>query len=232
MFAAVIPAVVTAGMAVAAPTAGTATALVSGAAAGLAIAVPVGAVSTIVVLLGARRGWRVGAAAGLGAASVDGLYATVALVAGAALAPVLEQHRTALRWTSAAVLVVVAGVLARPAWRPTTGSPLPGSGESGAAAGPRRAYLTVLGLTAVNPTTVVYFAALVAGPAAAAVRTAPQRAAFVLGALVASAGWQLLLAGAGASVGGLLTGRSGRRVTAAVGALAVVGLALRTALSG
>lgn len=230
MIAAEIPAVVAAALAVAASTA--ATAFASGAVAGLAIAVPVGAVSTIVVLLGARRGWRVGAAAGLGAASVDGLYATVALVAGAALAPVLEEHRGALRWTSAAVLVVVAVVLARPAWRPTTGSPLPVSGETGAAAGPRRVYLTVVGLTAVNPTTVVYFAALVAGPAAAAVRTVPQRAAFVLGTLMASAGWQLLLARAGASLGDLLAGRCWRRVTAAVGALAVVGLALRTALSG
>lgn len=214
-------------------TAGTAAALVSGAAAGLAIAVPVGAVATLIVLLGAERGWRVGAAAGLGAATVDGMYATVALVAGAALAPVLDAHRASLRWSSAVVLLAVAVALARPAWRRAPDPARPAGAEgTPAGLGPRRAYLTVLGLTAVNPATVVYFAALVAGPAAGAVRTGPQRAAFVLGAVLASACWQLLLAGAGSAVGGLLTGPRGRRWTSAVGALAVAVLAVRTAVGG
>lgn len=217
----------------AAAAAGTGTAFASGAAAGLAIAVPVGAVATLIVLLGAERGWRVGAAAGLGAATVDGVYATVALVAGAALAPVLDAHRTPLRWSSAVVLLVVAVALARPAWRPAPGPARP-AGPDGAPTGlgPRRAYLTVLGLTAVNPATVVYFAALVAGPAANAVRTGPQRAAFVVGAALASACWQLLLAGAGTAVGGLLTGPRGRRWTSAVGAVAVAALAVHTAIGG
>ena len=187
--------------------------------------------STLIVLVGAHRGWRAGAAAGLGAATVDGLYATVALVAGAALAPVLEAHRTPLRGTSAVVLVAVAVALVRPAWRSSPGSAgSRGAGATPTALGAGRAYVTVLGLTAVNPATVVYFAALVAGPAAASVRTGPQRIAFVIGAFLASACWQLLLAGAGSTVGGVLTGPRGRRWTAAVGGLAVGALAVRTAV--
>ncbi len=209
---------------------GTAVALGSGLLAGLAIAVPVGAVSTLIVMLGAQRGWRVGAAAGLGAATVDGAYAAVALTAGAALAPVLEAHRTALRWSAAAVLVAVAVALARPAWhRPA--APAQRTDGPQARLGPRRAYASVLGLTAVNPATVVYFAALVAGPVAGATRTAGQRTAFVLGALLGSAAWQLLLAGAGASVGTLLTGPRGRRWTAGIGAAAVLLLAARTVVT-
>lgn len=210
---------------------GLVTAFASGVVAGLAIAVPIGAVSTLIVMVAAQRGWRVGAAAGLGAATVDGAYATVALVAGAALAPLIEAHRTTLRWSSAVVLAAVAVVLARPAWRPAAAAPSTAA-EKRSALGPGRAYLTVVGLTAVNPATVVYFAALVAGPAARAVTNLPQRAAFVVGALLASACWQLLLAGTGSAVGGVLTGPRARRWTAAAGAVAVGALAVATAAGG
>ncbi|MBN9326033.1 MAG: hypothetical protein BGO38_07795 [Cellulomonas sp. 73-145] len=210
---------------------GLATAFASGAVAGLAIAVPVGAVSTLIVMVAAQRGWRVGAAAGLGAATVDGAYATVALVAGAALAPLIEAYRTTLRWSSAVVLAAVAVVLARPAWRPAGAAPST-TAEQRSALGPARAYLTVLGLTAVNPATVVYFAALVAGPAARTVTNPPQRTAFVVGALLGSACWQLLLAGTGSAVGGVLTGPRARRWTATAGALAVGALAVATAVGG
>ncbi|WP_226909761.1 hypothetical protein [Georgenia ruanii] len=59
-----------------------------------------------------------------------------------------------------------------------------------------------------------------------------ERAAFVVGALVASASWQLLLAGAGATLGRFLAGPRGRRWTAALGGTAVLLLAARTALGG
>lgn len=210
---------------------GLTTAFASGVVAGLAIAVPVGAVSTLIVMVGAQRGWWVGAAAGLGAATVDGAYATAALVAGAALAPLIEAHRATLRWSSAVVLAAVAVVLSRPAWRPAGAAP-GAAAEERLALGPGRAYLAVLGLTAVNPATVVYFAALVAGPAARTVTDLPQRTAFVVGAMLASACWQLLLAGTGSAVGVVLTGPRARRWTAAAGALAVGVLAVATAVGG
>lgn len=210
---------------------GLTTAFASGVVAGLAIAVPVGAVSTLIVMVGAQRGWWVGAAAGLGAATVDGAYATAALMAGAALAPLIEAHRATLRWSSAVVLAAVAVVLSRPAWRPAGAAP-GAAAEERLALGPGRAYLAVLGLTAVNPATVVYFAALVAGPAARTVTDLPQRTAFVVGAMLASACWQLLLAGTGSAVGVVLTGPRARRWTAAAGALAVGVLAVATAVGG
>lgn len=207
-------------------------ALLSGVTAGLAVAVPIGAVATLVVMLGAEHGWRVGAAAGLGAATVDGLYATAALLAGAVLAPLVELHRTSLRWASALVLVAVAVQLARPAFSRRSDGTSPVTAPWAAAPrGARRAYVTVLGLTAVNPTTVVYFAALVAGPVATSVATAAHRTAFVLGAFVASAAWQLALAGAGTAMGRVLTSARGRRWTALVGATVVAVLAARTAVS-
>lgn len=214
-------------------------ATLAGLLAGWAIAVPVGAVSVMIVLLGARHGWRTGCAGGLGAAVVDGAYATVAVVAGATLAPVLVQAGDVVRWVSAAVLVVVAMLLLRsPAADPSApadGAPAapgtaPSAGVATRATTPARAFWLVLGATVVNPTTVVYFVALTTGSAATTLTTGGQRAAFAVGALVASAAWQLVLGTAGGWGGGLLTGPRGRRWTGLVGAAVVLVLAVRTAL--
>ena len=61
----------------------------------------------------------------------------------------------------------------------------------------RRAYLTILGLTLINPMTVVYFAALVLGLPGIGDGDAG-RVVFVVGAFVASLGWQSIIAGVGA----------------------------------
>ena len=77
---------------------------------------------------------------------------------------------------------------------------------------PARAYGGFVMLTAVNPTTVVYFLALVVGRQA----TDPLRDSwdvsvlFALGALLAAGAWQLLLAGGGAVLGRIVTGRRGQ----------------------
>lgn len=60
---------------------------------------------------------------------------------------------------------------------------------------PARSYLMLLGMTMMNPATVIYFAALVLGSRTTAEADHLERAVFVLAALVASASWQLLLAG-------------------------------------
>ncbi|WP_370616921.1 LysE family transporter [Mumia qirimensis] len=203
-------------------------ALLAGAAAGYAIAIPVGAITTYLVMLGARFGWRVAGAGGLGVATVDGMYAALALVLGAILAPAVASVQTPLTWLSVAVLVVVGVMLMRPAFR---SEPARAAGAEATPMSPPRAYLTVLGLTIINPATVVYFTALVAGASFAWIDTAPERVAFVAGALAASTSWQLFVAGAGASLGRLLTGARGRRVTALVGGSVVIALAVRTALA-
>ncbi|MGQ4335450.1 LysE family transporter [Streptomyces hayashii] len=201
-------------------------ALVAGLVAGYGIAVPVGAVATYLVSLTARTSLRTGVCAALGVATADGLYALVATVGGAAVAAVLRPVLTPLRWASALVLLVLAARGAVTALRryrahrlSTRSAPPPPS--------PARAFLSLLGITLLNPTTVVYFAALVLGNGAGdAVRPAEQ-GVFVLAAFVASASWQVLLAGGGALLGRALTGHRGRLATALLSSAVMTALAVR-----
>ncbi|MER6266477.1 LysE family transporter [Streptomyces sp900105755] len=205
-------------------------ALVAGLLAGYGIAVPVGAVGTYLVSLTARTSLRTGACAALGVASADGLYALLATVGGAALAAALVPVLGPLRLVSALVLVglAVRGAavalrqyrerrLATPAERPVPG--------------PGRAYLGLLGITLLNPTTVIYFAALVVGTRSAEAVRPLEQGGFVLAAFAASASWQLLLASGGALLGRGLTGHRGRLVTALLSSCVMLGLAARMVLS-
>ncbi|MGW5664786.1 LysE family transporter [Streptomyces sp. NPDC003758] len=201
-------------------------ALVAGLIAGYGIAVPVGAVGTYLVSLTARTSLRTGACAALGVATADGLYALVATAGGSALAAALQPVLVPLRWAAALVLAALAvhgGVRAVRRYR-----------SSGTAAtvdavppGPARAYLGLLSVTLLNPTTVVYFAALVVGSRTTETVRLLDQGVFVLAAFAASASWQLLLAGGGALLGRALTGRRGRLVTALVSCAVVAVLAVR-----
>ncbi|MGA5410809.1 LysE family transporter [Streptomyces lavendulocolor] len=200
-------------------------ALVAGALAGYGIAVPVGAVGAYLVALTARTSWRVGACAALGVATADGLYALVAAVGGTALAPLVEPVSVPLRRLSALVLLVLAihgGAVAIRRYRALRAA----ERDDEPPVGPLRAYLALLGLTVLNPMTVVYFAALVIGGRTAGTPGPLEQGAFVLAAFLASASWQLLLAGGGALLGRALTGRRGRLATA------LASSALITALAG
>ena len=130
----------------------------AGVVAGYGIAVPVGAIGALIAGLSARTSLRVGAAAGLGAATADGIYAAVAVAGGAAVAGVIAPVAGPLRWIGGLVLLVLAGWTAWGAIRkPGTGA----RDERPATA--FRAYAGILGLTLLNPATVIYFAALVLG---------------------------------------------------------------------
>lgn len=94
-----------------------------------------------------------------------------------------------------------------------------------ALAAPGRAYLGLLGLTLLNPATIVYFGALVLGRQAADGLTAGDQAVFVAAAFAASASWQLLLAGTGALLGRLLTGPRGRLLSALASSAVIAVLA-------
>ncbi|MGW2046357.1 LysE family transporter [Streptomyces sp. NPDC001858] len=201
-------------------------ALVAGLVAGYGIAVPVGAVGTYLVSLTARTSLRTGMCAALGVATADGLYALVATVGGAAVAAVLRPVLTPLSWASAVVLLALAALGARTAIRryrahhlTVRSTPPP--------PGPARAYLSFLGITLLNPTTVVYFAALVLGSGGADAVRPLEQGVFVLAAFVASASWQLSLAGGGALLGRALTGHRGRLATALVSSAVMTVLAVR-----
>lgn len=169
-------------------------ALVAGLLAGFGIAMPVGAVATYLVSLTARTSLRIGVCAALGVATADGLYAMVAMVGGAALAAALQPVLLPLRWASGLVLAALAtrgAVSAYRRYREQQLAARPGPDPLL----PSRAYLALLGITLLNPTTVIYFAALVLGSRTAEAVRPLEQGVFVLAAFAASASWQMLLAG-------------------------------------
>jgi threonine/homoserine/homoserine lactone efflux protein len=201
--------------------------VIAGLVTGWAIAIPIGAVGALLVALTARTSIRTGSAAALGVATVDGAYAAVAVVGGAALSTRLEPYAGWLRAASALVLL---GIAVLTVWMGRRSS-----GRSSAAPAsardllPWQAFLAFVALTAVNPTTVVYFAAVVIGNPHLADGWA-QGIVFVLAAFVASASWQLALAGLGAVLGRQVTSKRGRVVTAWVSGVVIAALAVRTLL--
>jgi threonine/homoserine/homoserine lactone efflux protein len=204
-------------------------ALLAGLLAGYSIAIPVGPMTTYLVALTARTSIRVGVAAALGIATVDGMYAAGAILGGAALAEFIRPALGVLHRVSVAVLV---GVAARAAWsglRLAPADPV-GGGRAVRALSPTRAYATLAGLTLINPTTLVYFVALVIGLRAGSTPSALGEAVFVVAAFAASANWQLVLACAGGVLGRALTGNRGHRVTAVASGLLTGVLAVRLAV--
>jgi arginine exporter protein ArgO len=201
-------------------------ALLAGLLAGYGVAVPVGAIAIVVIGLTARTSLRVGAAAAVGVAAADGLYAALAVLGGAALAGLVRPVATPLRWSAVAILLLLAGQLTVGALRRHRGPAGPARAER-ALATPGRAFAGLLTLTLLNPMTIVYFVALVIGRQASGGWTPAGQAAFVAGAFVASASWQLLVAAGGSVLGRLLNSARGRLVTALLASALIVLLALR-----
>jgi arginine exporter protein ArgO len=138
---------------------------------------------------------------------------------------VVQPIASPLRWVACVVLRGLAARTAWTAWQHLTDPARAGRDTSGLRT-PVRAYLGLLGLTILNPVTVIYFSALVLGRQSAAPIAGAALAAFVLAAFAASASWQLLLAGGGSLLGPILTGARGRLITAWVASAVIVVLAL------
>lgn len=201
-------------------------ALVHGLLAGLGIAVPVGAISVLIVETGIRCGFRCAAAAGAGAATADLIYSAVAVTGGAAVASAITAVQTPLRYASAAVLVAIAAFGLSRAVRPAESAVATVTVDRTELL---RTYRTFIGMTIVNPLTVVYFTVFVIGSGLAEGLSAAEGTVFVVAAFAASLSWQTVLAAAG---GVAHTALSPRLRTAAgiAGNLIVVGLALVVAL--
>jgi len=200
-----------------------ASSFVAGILAGYGVAIPVGAIAVLIIDTALRRGLVQGLAAGAGAATADGVYAAVAALAGAAVAALIEPVAVELRVVSVVVLVVIAGRgFAGLAGRRSTGTMAQVPERP-----PRRTYLTFLGLTIINPMTVIYFAALILGLPALG-EGAGEKAAFVVGAFLASLSWQSLLALGGSIFHRRLPPRL-QVVTSLVGNVIVLGFALNIA---
>ncbi|MEU5829335.1 LysE family transporter [Micromonospora tulbaghiae] len=108
--------------------------------------------------------------------------------------------------------------------------PQPKAAARGGLDTPVRAFGAVLALTLLNPATVVYFVALVLGRGDVLDSGPPAAAAFTLGVFLASASWQVLIAGGGSLIGRVLTGARGRRVTALLSSAIIAALAVATVL--
>jgi threonine/homoserine/homoserine lactone efflux protein len=193
----------------------------SGILAGYGIAIPVGAVALLIIQVGIKCGFRCAFMAGAGAATADLIYAGLAVVGGAALAQVIDSAGDAFRIASGIVLVAIALVGLRKANKPVEQVDVAMPNRSALT----RTYARFLGLTVINPTTIIYFAAVVVGLGVASGLTAVGGVLFCAGAFVASLSWQTLLAFTGASAGRRMSPQV-QAVAMVVGNLLIFGLAV------
>lgn len=197
----------------------------AGVLAGLGVAVPLGAIGALLVREGLVFGFRVAASAAAGIAAVDTLYCATAMTAGAALAPRIESHRGIFLVVSGLVLMaigvrqLVAGV------RRTDIDGLSVETPSGLST-----FARFVGLTAVNPVTLVYFAAL-AGVVTSHGGGWLAPVAFVAAVGLSSLAWQLVLAAVGAVFRRSVTARAAHRITIAAATL-VIGLGASVTVAG
>ncbi|HXO09674.1 MAG TPA: LysE family transporter [Solirubrobacteraceae bacterium] len=206
-------------------------ALGAGLTVGMVIATQFGAVSALLLETAVRAGPRAGAAAGLGVASVDMAYAAGAVVAGGAARAGLAAHLAEVRAVAAVILALVGihGLWAlkqgpsrdRRAEAPTRGD------VSRPVGIPSAQYFRFVGLTAINPLTIVYFGSVTASLSLSGVAGG---VAFLVGAGTASALWHLALSLGAGHAGRRFTPRI-QRVVSIAGRLAVVVMAIRLAIA-
>jgi arginine exporter protein ArgO len=205
-------------------------AFLAGGVAGYGIAIPVGAISVLIVDVGLRRGLVPAMAAGLGAATADLLYASLAMLAGSAIATLLRPISGWIALVSGGALIVIAAVMLIRNLRARRVGPPEQEAALARPRGLRRTFAGFLGLTLLNPLTIVYFTALILGLRDQRLTPLEARAAFVAGVFVASLSWQWLLAGAGTFLRHRLSDQA-RVITSLVGAAIVAALALRIVLT-
>ncbi|HXH34749.1 MAG TPA: LysE family transporter [Plantibacter sp.] len=172
----------------------------AGMAAGVAIALPLGAVGVLVIRRGVVAGWRPAAAAAGGVALVDTVYCALAVLLGASIAPVIDAWGAWPRIVGGVVLIVLGARSLLRAVRPTPRVVLAAPGVDGALITARRSLAEFVGLTAINPLTLLYFAG-VAAALGGALGNPIDALVFTAGVGLASLGWQLVLAAVGSHLG-------------------------------
>ncbi|MEV6650993.1 LysE family transporter [Streptomyces sp. NPDC051219] len=173
----------------------------AGAAAGLGVAMPVGAMGVLLIQEG-LRGRRGAVAAAAAVALVDMAYAAVATALGPLVATALSGTEAWVRLVSAVVLLVI-GVRGLLAAGDGADAAEPGPADrppAGESAGALRTFTRFAGLTLINPTTALYFAALTTAQGSS-LSGARAGAVFVAGVFVASLVWQQLLVAASSFAG-------------------------------
>ncbi|MEU8839706.1 LysE family transporter [Streptomyces roseus] len=180
----------------------------SGTVAGLGVAMPMGAMS-VLLLQEAMRHRRTAMAAAAGIATVDLAYAALATALGPWVASHVSPVEAWIRLLSAIILLSLATHAlyrgrALPAPEPTATTTAAATTtttiEARGTGGARAAFARYVALTAVNPTTALYFAALTTAQASTLTARAPA-AAFLAGVAAASLLWQQTLVAVGAAAG-------------------------------
>jgi len=201
-------------------------ALAAGLAAGLGLAAPLGAIGVLLIREGLAVGVRAGAAAAAGVAIVDALYCTLAVVAGAVAAPIIASWGGIPSIVGGLVLLAIGLRGVHRSWfARETADTVPDL--IAPRCRPRR-FMLFVGLTAINPMTLLYFAAVTVA-VGSALTTVPASVAFVVGVAAASFCWQLALVAVGAVLRTRITARVQRLLSVAgfclvmaLGAFAIV----------
>ncbi len=197
----------------------------AGVVAGLGVAMPLGAIGALLLREGLVNGFRVAASAATGVAIVDTAYCAVAALVGATFAPLVESHRSAFLIVSGLVILAI-GVrqLVMAVRRRSAQAP---DAEPTA---PFAAFLRFVGLTAINPLTLVYFVAL-AGAITTHSTSPIGPVVFVVAVGASSLAWQLVLASVGSLFGRSLNPRA-TEIIGVVASILIVALGGMVAVSG
>jgi putative LysE/RhtB family amino acid efflux pump len=184
---------------------------------GFFVALQLGPMSLLLVRSTLRSGWRVGLAIGAGIAVIDSLYAAAG-AGGATPLLNIQPVRLALGLLGAAVLVWLGGRTLYAAVRVRVGSETPSD-----IATPKRAFLTALGGTASNPSTIVSWGAIFAAASTAGlVHTTGAAVLLVAGVGIGSLTWVSILATGVALAGRSMSSRT-VRVTDGVAGVGLLG---------
>lgn len=220
--------------------------LAAGVIAGFGVAAPLGAIGILLLREGLAAGFRAAAPAAFAVALVDTVYCTLAVFAGAAAAPLAASWGAlpGVAGGTALILLGLAGIrqTCRGVPRPAAAGAAARTEEAPEEAEGRAAtvltakhrpahrgrFALFVALTAVNPVTLLYFAALAAGLRDLLAPPAGP-AAFITGVAAASLTWQLGLVFSGAFLRGRASpavqrglSLAGHSAVAVLGAAAVV----------
>jgi threonine/homoserine/homoserine lactone efflux protein len=187
---------------------------------GFTIAAVVGPIGLLVIRRTLAEGGRYGLASGLGVATADATYGAIAAFGLSAITDVLVNARQ--------VLGLVGGVfLLWLAWQTVRSTPTEAATVTTTRRGYLGAYLSILGLTLANPMTILSFGALFAGLGVTSSATG-DAALVVLGVLLGSTTWWIVLTTAVAMLRGRITPRWLHRINlvsgVVIGAFAIVSI--------
>jgi threonine/homoserine/homoserine lactone efflux protein len=192
---------------------------------GFTIAAAVGPISLLVMRRTLAEGRLIGLVSGLGVATADAVYGAIAAFGLGAVTELLVSARQVLGLVGGVFLLWLAWKTVRASATETRAT----ATETDRRGGAPGAYLSILGLTLANPMTILSFGALFAGLGVANGATS-DAALIVLGVLLGSSTWWLVLTTAVAALRSRLTPRWIHRINlgsgVVIGAFAVVAIAL------